>query len=152
MQEVDNAVNQVVKEIATRYDFRGSKSSVSLDKEKKQIRVQADDDYKMTALQDMISAKAIKRGLSPKALKAEKIEEAAGSSKRCNITLVHGIETEKAKEIVKAIKESKIKVQAQIQGEEVRVSGKNRDDLQEAMALLKSKDFEIPLQFGNFRD
>ena len=152
LQEVDNAVNQVVKEISTRYDFRNSKSSVTFDKAKKEIHVIADDDYKFKAIVDILQAKSFKRGISIESLKIGNPITGAGSLLKCDIKLVTGIETEKAKEIVKAIKESKMKVQAQIQDEQVRVSGKNRDDLQETIALVKGQDFKIPLQFENFRD
>lgn len=156
LQEVDNAVNQAQKEIFTRFDFRGSKSSINFDKAKKIIHLVGDDDFKIKAVIDIVLGKAIKRGISPKALNTTKVEE-SGALKKCDITLVVGIETEKAKEIVKFIKEAqsgqaKLKVQAQIQDEQVRISGKKRDDLQEAIALLRAKDFGIPLQFDNFRD
>lgn len=152
MQEVDNAVNQAQKEMATRYDFRGSKSTLMLDKDKKIVKITADDDMKMKAVSDMVQMKMAKRGISLQALKIGKVDDALGGLKKCEITLVSGIETEKGKEIVKAIKESKIKVQAQIQDEQVRVSGKNRDDLQATITLVKGGDFKIPLQFENFRD
>lgn len=152
LQEVDNAVNQTAKEISTRYDFRGSKSSINLNKTSNTIDLIADDDYKIKAVQDIFQSKAFKRGISLQSLKMGKIEEVGGSLKKCIVTLVMGIETEKAKEIVKTIKETKMKVQVQIQDEKVRVTGKKRDDLQEAIAFLKAQDFGIPLQFGNYRD
>lgn len=152
LQEVDNAVNQAVKEISTRYDFKGSKSSLTFDKTKKIIALVGDDDYKMKAVIDILQNKAAKRGISLKSLKIGTIQEGAVGNKKCEVTLVMGIETEKAREIVKAVKDSKMKVQAQIQEEKVRISGKKRDDLQEAIALIKSRDFDIALQFGNYRD
>ncbi|MBX7149406.1 YajQ family cyclic di-GMP-binding protein [bacterium] len=152
LQEIDNAVNQTVKEILARYDFKGSKSTIEFDKTKKIIKYLAEDDYKMGAIYDMLQSKVHKRGISLKSLKKGDITDAGGQMKRCEITLVMGIETEKAKEITKIIKESKLKVQAQIQDEKVRVTGKKRDDLQDVMALLRGKEFDIPLQFGNFRD
>lgn len=152
LQEVDNAVNQSVKEIATRYDFRGSKSSINFDKEKKIVHLIGDDDFKIKAIIDIVQTKLVKRGISVKALNLGKIEDAAGGLSKCDITLIVGVETEKAREIVKFIKDSKLKVQSQIQEQQVRVSAKNRDDLQEVIALVKGKDFGLPLQFGNYRD
>ncbi len=152
LQEVDNAVNQAVKEITTRYDFRNSKSSITFDKAKKEIHIVADDDYKLKAVIDILQSKAFKRGIAIESLKVGDPQTAAGSLLKCDIKLITGIETEKAKEIVKAIKESKIKVQAQIQDEQVRVSGKKRDDLQETITFVKSQSFGLPLQFNNFRD
>ena len=153
MQEVDNAVNQAIKEIQQRYDFKGSKSEIKLEKEKEKegITVLADDDYKLKAIVDILQSKFIKRGISVKSLDYGKAEAASGSMIRQVIKLKNGIPTEKAKEIIKIIKETKLKVQSQIQEEQVRVTGKNIDDLQEIMALLKGKDLDIPLQFENFR-
>lgn len=153
MQEVDNAVNQARKEIEQRYDFKGSKSEINLEKEKEKegITVLADDDYKLKAIIDILQSKFIKRGISIKSLDYGKAEAASGSMVRQIIKLKNGIPTEKAKEIIKIIKETKLKVQSQIQEEQVRVTGKNIDDLQEIIALLKGKDLDIPLQFENFR-
>ena len=152
LQEMDNAVNQAIKEITTRYDFRGSKSSINFDKEKKILHLIADDDFKMKAVIDILQGKVIKRGISLKSLQEGKFEDSAGGLRKCDITLVMGIDLDKAREIVKVIKEAKMKVQAQIQEQQVRVSGKKRDDLQEAMALVRGRDFGIPIQFGNYRD
>lgn len=152
LQEVDNAVNQASKEIGTRYDFRGSKSSLTFDKEKKLIQIIADDDYKTKAIIDILQSKIHKRGIAINALQFGKIEDSGGSLKRCTVTLVMGIDQEKAKTIVQIIKDLKLKVQAQIQEEKVRVTGKSKDDLQDTMAFLKGQEFEIPLQFSNFRD
>lgn len=153
MQEVDNAVNQARKEIEQRYDFKGSKSEINLEKEKEKegITVLADDDYKLKAIIDILQSKFIKRGISIKSLDYGKAEAASGSMVRQVIKLKNGIPTEKAKELIKIIKETKLKVQSQIQDEQVRVTGKNIDDLQEIIALLKGKELDIPLQFENFR-
>lgn len=151
-QELDNALNQARKEIETRYDFRGSKSSINFDKKENIIKLMADDDYKIKALIDIVQSKAMKRGLDFKALDVGDPELGPDGLTKCQIKLKNGIETDDAKKIVKEIKETKIKVQAQIQDEQVRVTGKNRDDLQAVMAFVRSKDFGLPLQFNNFRD
>ena len=150
LQEVDNAVNQAKKEILTRYDFKGSKSEIVLDKEG--IHLTADDDYKMKALTDILQSKAVKRGIALKALDFGKIESSAGSLVKCLVKLIQGIETEKARELVKIVKGLNLKVQVAIEAEKVRVSGKSRDDLQTVIQNLRGKDFSIPLQFINFRD
>ena len=149
MQEVDNAINQTVKEIAQRYDFKGSKSEVTLEKEA--VKVLADDDFRLKAIIDILQSKFIKRNISPKALQYGKSEEASGGMVRQLITLQVGISKEKAKEIGAIIKETKLKVQSQIQDDQLRVTGKNIDDLQEVIKVLKSKDLEIDMQFVNFR-
>jgi cyclic-di-GMP-binding protein len=149
MQEVDNAVNQTVKEIAQRYDFKGTKSEVTLEKDA--IKVLADDDYRLKAIVEILQSKFIKRNISPKALQYGKVEEASGSMVRQMINLQVGIPKEKAKEIGAIIKETKLKVQSQIQDEQVRVTGKNIDDLQEVIRVLKAKDLDIDMQFVNFR-
>ncbi|EGO65925.1 YajQ family cyclic di-GMP-binding protein [Acetonema longum] len=149
MQEVDNAVNQTVKEISQRFDFRGSKSEVSLEGE--QVKVIGDDDYKLKSVIDVLQTKVVKRGLSLKNLDYGKIEPAAQGTVRQMITIKRGIDKEKAKQIVAAVKDSKLKVQAQIMDDQVRVSGKNIDDLQNVMAKLKQADFGIELQFVNYR-
>ena len=150
MQEVDNAVTQAAKEISQRYDFKGSKSSIT--PEKDSVKVMADDDYKLKAVIDVLQSKFMKRGISIKALQYGKIEQASGGMVRQIITVQQGISKEKGKEIIAVIKESKLKVQAQIQDEQVRVTGKNRDDLQEAIAALKGKDLDVEMQFTNFRE
>lgn len=152
LQELDNSINQAMREIGNRYDFKGSKSEIEFDKEKNIIKTIADDDYKMQALIDILQNKAIKRGISLKSLHTGEVQDAAGGLKRCEIKLVVGIEQAKGKEIIKKIKDAKIKVQPQIQDDKVRVSGKKRDDLQEVISFLKESDFGIPLQFENFRD
>jgi uncharacterized protein YajQ (UPF0234 family) len=150
LQEVDNAVNQAKKEILTRYDFKGSKSDLVFDKDG--IHLTSDDDYRMKALIDILQSKAVKRGISLKALDFGKIEPAAGSLVKCLVKLIQGIETEKARELVKTIKGLNLKVQAAIEGTKLRVSGKSKDDLQTVIQTLRAKDFPIPLQFVNFRD
>lgn len=150
MQEVDNTLNQARKEIVTRYDFKGSESEITQDKEG--IHLISDDEFKMKALIDIFQSKAVKRGISLKALQVGTIEPAAGSLVKCLVKLVQGIETEKAREIVKIVKGLDLKVQAAIEGEKIRVSGKKRDDLQAVIQHLRAQDFPIPLQFTNFRD
>jgi uncharacterized protein YajQ (UPF0234 family) len=149
MQEVDNAVNQTVKEITQRYDFKGSKSRVDLEKES--IKVLADDDFRLKAIIDILQSKCIRRGISLKALQYGKAETASGGMVRQIITIQQGISKEKGKEIIAVIKETKMKVQGQIQEDQVRVSGKNIDDLQEIIRLLKEKDLGVELQFVNLR-
>lgn len=149
MQEVDNGVNQAKKEISQRFDFRGSKSSIELIDD--QIKVLSDDDFKLQSVIDIICSKMVKRGISLKNLEYGKIEPAAQGTVRQMITIKKGISKEKSKEIVAAIKTSKLKVQAQIMDDQVRVSGKNKDDLQAVIDLLRQGDFGIELQFVNFR-
>lgn len=150
MQEVDNAVNQAVKEIGQRYDFKGSKSEVTMEKDS--IKILADDDFRLKAIVDILQSKFIKRGISPKALQYGKAETASGGMVRQIVTIQQGISKEKGKEVVAVIKDTKLKVQGQIQDDQVRVTGKNRDDLQEAIRTLRGKDLGIELQFVNFRD
>ena len=150
MQEVDNAVNQTVKEIKQRYDFKGSKSEIS--QEKDSVKILADDDFKLKAVIDILQSKFIKRGISIKSLQYGKAEPASGGMTRQIITVQQGISKEKGKEIIALIKESKLKVQGQIQEDQVRVTGKNRDDLQSVIQLLKGKDLDIEMQYVNFRE
>lgn len=150
LQEVDNAVNQTVKEISQRYDFKGSKAEVELTKED-EIKIIADDEYKLTSVIDILQSKMIKRGVSLKFLDYGKIEPASGGTVRQLVTIKRGIPTEKGKEIVAAIKKLKLKVQAQIQDDQVRVSGKERDELQKVIQAMKEQDFGLELQFSNFR-
>jgi uncharacterized protein YajQ (UPF0234 family) len=150
MQEVDNAVNQAIKEIGQRYDFKGSKCQIT--PEKDSVKILADDDYKLKAVVDVLQSKFIKRNISIKALQYGKVEPASGGMVRQIITVQQGISKEKAKDIIGIIKESKLKVQAQIQDDQVRVIGKNRDDLQDAIQLLKGKDLDVEMQFMNFRE
>ena len=150
LQEVDNAVNQASKEIAQRYDFKGSKSEIT--QEKETIKILADDDYKLKAVIDVLQSKLIKRNIPIKSLDYGKVEQASGGMVWQQITIQQGISKEKGKEIVAAIKESKLKVQGQIQDDQVRVTGKNRDDLQDTIQFLKAKDLDIEMQYTNFRD
>jgi len=150
MQEMDNAVNQTHKEITTRFDFKGSNSSIELGDN--EILIKADDDYKLATICEILRAKMTRRNLEAKCLEYGEAENASGGSKRRKITIKQGISQELAKKIVKHIKEEKMKVQASIQGDEVRVSGKKRDDLQEAIALIKGMDADRPMKFTNFRD
>ncbi len=149
MQEVRNAVDQTLKEIGQRFDFKGSKTSVQL--EKTEITVVSDDEYKLRSVLDILQSKMVKRGISLKSLVYGKVEEALGGTARQKITLQSGIPAEKAKEITKAIRDGKFKVQAQIQGDQIRVQSKSKDDLQSTIGFLKGKDFGIPLQFTNYR-
>ncbi len=147
--EVDNALNQTKKELSQRFDFKGSKALVGLHND--EIIVSAEDETRLRNMNDILQSKLVKRGVSLKALQYDKTEPAAGGTIRQVISIQQGIPTDKAKEIVKFIKDTKIKVQAAIQGDIVRVSGKNRDDLQEVMSKLKEKDFGIDMQFDNYR-
>lgn len=149
LQEVDNAVNQARKEIESRYDFRGSKSELQWDK--KELTILADDDYKVGAIKDILQSKLHRRGIDIRAMKFDKIEPAGGSLLRQKISLVVGIEKEIAKDIIKLIKDSKLKVQAQIADEKIRVTSKSIDELQSAMALARGGNFPVPLQFNNMR-
>lgn len=149
MQEVDNAVNQAVKEIATRYDFRGSKAEIVLEGET--IKLIGDDEYKLGAVVDVLKGKMVKRNVSVKNLEFGKVEPASGATVRQIVTIKKGISQENAKKVTKAIKDMKIKVQASIQGDQVRVSGKDKDDLQAVIQMLKNLDVPVELQFTNFR-
>ena len=153
LQEVDNAVNQVHKEIQHRYDFRGTNCTLDLDRDASVLRLAADDEFRMSALVDVLQTKLVKRGVSLKNVKIGEPEPATGQSVRCTVALAQGIEQDIAKRIVKLLKEDKSlrKVQASIQGDEVRVSGPKKDDLQEVMQLLREHDFGIELSFGNYR-
>ena len=152
LQEVDNAVNQTVKEITQRYDFKGTKCTVEFDRDKAEIRLAADDQFRMDALVDVLQTKMIKRGVPVKNLTVGDVVAGSGESVRRTVTLTQGIPTEAAKKIVKAIKEGGFKkVTSAIQGDEVRVSSASKDDLQEVIAFLRTQDFEIELKFGNYR-
>lgn len=150
LQEVSNAIQNSLKEIHTRFDLKNTKSDIQLEG-KDAIVLSSSDEYKLKAVNDILQSKLVKRGVPLKALTYGAIEPAAGSTVRQKITMQQGIPTEKAREIVKVIKDSKKKVQASIQGDTVRVSGKDRDTLQEIIALLKQKDFGIDMQFMNYR-
>ena len=149
MQEVANALDQSRREIETRYDLKGTKSEVAL--EKTDIVVAVADDMKLRAVVDILQGRLHKRGVPLKALSYGTVEEAAGGRLRQRIALQQGIPSEKAREIVRLIKDAKLKVQAAIQEDQVRVSGKNRDDLQKVIALVKDKDLGIAVQFTNYR-
>ncbi len=149
MSEVTNAVSQAMKEISQRFDFKGSKSNIT--QEKDALVIASDDEYKLKSVVDILQTKLVKRGVPIKNLSFSKVEPAQGGTVRQRGTLQQGIPTDKAKEIVKVIKDSKIKVQASIQADQVRVSGKNRDDLQTVIQLLKGKEFGLELQFTNYR-
>ncbi len=149
MQEVANALNQTRKEIETRYDLKGSKCEVTL--EKTDLTVLVPDEMKLKAVLDILQGRLHRRGVPLKALSYGKVESAAAGALRQKIALQQGIPIEKAREIVKLIKETKLKVQAQIQEDQVRVSGKTRDDLQAVIAMLREKDLGIALQFVNYR-
>ncbi len=150
LQEVDNAVNSVLREVEQRYDFKGSKCTLKRDDH--EITVLADTSYMLEQIQDMLKVHFLRRKVDPKSLDFEKPEMASGNALRQKITVKQGIDSDTAKIITKDIKGSKLKVQASIRGEEVRIDGKKRDDLQEAMAHIKTLNIEVPLQFVNFRD
>jgi cyclic-di-GMP-binding protein len=147
--EVTNAINQAMKEVSQRFDFKGSKAAVEL--QGKDLVLTAEDDTKLRNLNDIVQGKLVKRGVSLKALDYQKVEPAAGGTVRQLVKVQQGIPTDKAKEVVKFIKDNKYKVQASIQGETVRVSGKDRDTLQEVISALKAKDFGIDMTFDNYR-
>ncbi len=151
LQEVSNAVQQASKEIATRFDFRGSASRVELSEKELELVLTSDDEHKMKSVVDILETKLVRRGVAVKAMDYGKIEPAAGGTVRQVAKIQQGIPSEKAKEIVKAIKDRKLKVQAAIQADQVRVSGRVKDELQSAMALLRERDFGLPLQFTNYR-
>jgi cyclic-di-GMP-binding protein len=150
LQEVANAMQQALKEIHTRYDLKDSKSNIELDG-KDAIVLHSIDEYKLKAVNEVFQQKLVKRGVSLKGLTYGAVEPAAGGTAKLRITMQQGIAIEKAREIVKTIKDSKKKVQASIQGDVVRVSGKDRDSLQEIIALLRQHDFGIDMQFTNYR-
>jgi hypothetical protein len=149
MQEVANALDQARREIETRYDLKGTKNEVALDKQ--DIVVTAADDMKLKAVVDILQSRLHRRGVPLKALSYGKVEDAAGGLKRQRIALQQGIPIDKAREIVRLIKDTKLKVQAAIQEDQVRVTGKSRDDLQRIIALLKERDLGIAVQFTNYR-
>lgn len=149
MQEVTNAVIQAQKELGQRFDFKGSKSSIELSGE--ELVLVSDDEGKLVSVKDILETRLIKRGVSIKALDYGKLEPAMSGTVRQKVKIVQGIESDKAKAIVKTIKDAKVKVQASIQSDQVRVVGRSKDDLQKAMALVKGQDYGIPLQFTNYR-
>lgn len=147
--EVQNAVNMALKEIATRYDFKGSKSDIQMNENS--LTLISDDEFKLDQLKDVLMGKLIKRNVPIKNLDAQKIEGGSQNTVRQNILLVSGIDKDNAKKINLAIKESKLKVKSQIQDEQIRVTGKSKDDLQQVIALLRKQDLSIELQFVNYR-
>ncbi|MFD1735273.1 YajQ family cyclic di-GMP-binding protein [Bacillus salitolerans] len=149
MPEVSNAISIALKEIQTRYDFKGSKSSISLEKE--EIVLVSDDDYKMEQLKDVLIGKLIKRGVPTKNLEYGKLEPASGGTVRQKAKLVQGIDKENAKKINTLIKNSGLKVKSQVQDDQVRVTGKSRDDLQQIISLIKGADLSVDVQFINYR-
>ena len=150
MQEVSNALQQTRKEVEQRYDFKGSKTEI--EQEKDAIKITSENDFKVKAVVDVLQSKLVKRGINLKSLEYGKIEPAAGSTARQLITIHQGLDTDAAREVVKLIKETKLKVQAQVQDDQVRVSAKARDDLQGVIQSLRGADFRRPLQFINMRD
>jgi uncharacterized protein YajQ (UPF0234 family) len=152
LQEVDNSVNQSLKEIGQRFDFKGSHCSIVFDRPKALLQLEADDDFKMKAVVDVLQGRLIKRGVPVKNLKLGDIQSAAAGRVRREITLTQGIPSDTAREIVKAVKGQGFKkVQVAIQGEELRVTAPSKDELQAVMAFLRGKDFGIELKFGNYR-
>ena len=152
LQEVDNAVNQARKEIATRYDFQGTHTEVSLAEDKTALQLKANSEGRLQAAYDVLQSKLVKRGVSLRALQPGPVDSAALGQVKQTIRLQQGIAVEKSKELIKALKESKMKLQGSIQGDQLRISGKNKDDLQAAMRAVRDQDFGIELQFVNFRD
>ena len=151
MQELKNALDQATKEIKQRFDFKDSKTNIDLKEKEKELVVVSDDEYKLKAVQDIIKAKCVKRGVSLKAFTYGPLEPALSGTVRQVAKIQSGLASEKAKEISKTIKDSKIKVQTQIQGEQLRVLSKSKDELQSAIAFLRGRDFGIDLQFTNYR-
>ena len=147
--EISNAINQTLKEVGQRFDFKGSHANVALEKE--ELVLTAEDETKLRNMNDILQQKLVRRGVPLKALSYGAVEPAAGGTVRQRAQIQQGIPQEKAKEIVKLIKDSKVKVQASIQGDTVRVTGKDRDTLQQVIATLKAKDFGINMQFTNYR-
>jgi uncharacterized protein YajQ (UPF0234 family) len=153
LQEVDNALNQARKEVVQRYDFKGSKADIQFNRPESTITLVADDEFKMTALWEIVQGRMIKRQVPVKNLKLGEIERAGGDIVRRVITLQQGIPAEASRAIVKFLKDRKIKkVQAAIQGDQLRISSPSRDELQGVISLLKAEDFGVALQFGNYRE
>jgi hypothetical protein len=151
MPEVVNAIQQTLKEVHQRYDLKDSKSNIELNEKENKITLASADEYKLKSVIEVLEGKLVKRKVPLKGLSYGKVEPAAGSTVRQEITLQQGISTEKAREIVKRIKDSKLKVQASIQGDFVRVSSRDRDTLQQVIAILRNEDFGIDMQFTNYR-
>jgi cyclic-di-GMP-binding protein len=151
MQAVDNSVNSAAREIATRFDFKGSVSRIELDKKESRITLHSDNEGKLKNVVDILQGRLVKQGVPLNALEYEKLEPAEGATVRQKVKIAQGIPSEKGKEIIRAIKDAKLKVTPSLQGDQVRVAGRSKDDLQAAMALLRSRDFGAPLQFTNYR-
>jgi uncharacterized protein YajQ (UPF0234 family) len=152
MQEVDNALTQSQKEIAQRFDFKNTQTTVAWAEDHKSILIRANSDGRVQAAAEVLQSKLVKRGVPLKAVTLGALEAAGGQMHKQSVTFQQGIPVEKGRDIAKAIKDSKLKVQASIQGDQLRVSGKSRDDLQSAIALVRGQDFGIDVQFSNFRD
>ena len=151
LQEIDNALNQARKEIGQRYDFKGSKTSIEVKQKEHEIVIISDDDFKMKSVIDIIQTKLVKRNVPLKALTYGKVEPSAGGTVRQMIKLQNGIDTENAKLIIKMIKDTKLRVQSQIMDDQVRVTGKNKDDLQTVITMLRQADLKFAIQFVNYR-
>jgi hypothetical protein len=151
LQEVDNAINNTKKELQTRYDFRNSKTTIALNKKDKIISLHTEDEMKVRALREMLATHVAKRKIDPRALDYGKVEPAMGSTVKVEIKIRHGVDKDTAREIVKMIKDTKLKVQAAIQDDQVRVSGKKIDDLQAVIKMLRESSIQIPLQFVNLK-
>ena len=152
LQEVDNAINQARKEVAQRYDFKGSKASIEFNPTESKLVLVADDEFKLNALWEIVQTRLVRRNVPVRNLTRGSVQPAASSTVRQEIALQQGIPTEKARDIVKFLKDAKMKkVQAAIQGDQLRVSSPSRDELQEVMRLLREQDFGVALQFGNYR-
>ncbi len=149
MQEIDNAVNQTKKEISQRFDFKGSKSEVTVDND--DVKILADDDFRLKSIIDILQTRLHKRGISIKNLDYGKVEDASGGMVKQVIKIKQGIDSELAKKIIKDIKGTKLKVQMQIMDDQIRITGKNRDDLQGVIGFIKEQDYDIDLQFTNYR-
>ena len=151
LQEVQNAVQQASKEIATRFDFRGSASKIEWNEKDLALTLTSDDEHKLKSVVDILETRLVKRGIAVKALDFGKVEPAAGATVRQIVKVQQGIPIEKAKDIVRAIKDHKLKVQASIQADQVRVTSRSKDELQAAQALIRGGEFGLPLQFANYR-
>jgi cyclic-di-GMP-binding protein len=150
-QELDNAINQARKEVEQRYDFKGVTTTIDWKQKENEIILHTSDDMKLRALTEILNGKMIKRGISLKSLEYQKPEQATHMSLRQTIKIKNGLESEQAKQVTKLVKDLKMKVQAQIQGDAVRIVGKSKDDLQQAIATLKAQSFDFPIQFTNYR-
>ncbi len=151
MQEVKNAVDQTMKEVRQRFDFKGSKTDVTLNEKEKQLTVISDDEYRLKAVQEILKSKCVKRNVSLKALSYGAMEEASGGTVRQVISIQSGLADDKAKAITRDLRDAKFKAQTQIQGDQIRVQSKSKDELQSVIAFLKQQDYGIDLQFVNYR-